>query len=266
MLSHDLKLKRAGEHIEALKLAVEAWLGTDAYTISREINTETGDTVRRAKIKSSPPVELSLIVGDAVQNLRSALDHAVYFLAERHSGPLTPEAEGRLMFPIAGNENSKGARVDGARIFRAAVERGQLDGVPDPARDFIESVQPYHWGAPSSGDPWDAFRYHWLWVLHDLNRIDKHRRLAVTTAWLDLPFATTPTGVTPRITWSHAEGPVKDDDVLVTYSGAGKGVNAHFSRSVAINEGTARERDALTCLTSLREQVEWIVGTLARHV
>jgi hypothetical protein len=265
VFSHDLKLKRAREHIEALDGEIESWLGTDAYTISREIDPETGYTVRRAQVQSLPPDELGLLVGDVVQYLRSALDHVVYFLAERHAGPLTPDAEEALMFPIVGNENRKGERADGAQIFQRALERGRLDGVPDPARAFIKSEQPYHWGDPSSGDPWDAYRYHWLWLIHDLNRIDKHRRLAITTAWLGLPYATTPAGVTPRITFSHAEGPVQDGDVLVTYSGADKGVDAHFSRSVAIDEGTARESDALTCLDNLRQRVEWIVANLARY-
>jgi hypothetical protein len=37
------------EHVEAVEEAVDAWLGTDAYTISRDVDPETGDTVRRAQ-------------------------------------------------------------------------------------------------------------------------------------------------------------------------------------------------------------------------
>jgi hypothetical protein len=260
VLSHDLKLKRAGEHIEALKVEIDGWLGTDAYTIGSEIDPETGDTVRRAQVKRPPPPQLSLLIGDAVQNLRSALDHTVYFLAERNLGTLTPEIEGALMFPIVGCENSKGELADGSQIFAGAVRKGQLKGVPDPARTFIENEQPYHWGTEDGG-----YRYHWLWVLHNLNRIDKHRRLAVTTAWLDLPGVSHPTGVTPRITWTRAEGPVKDGDVLVTYSGADKGVNAHLTRAIAIDEGTAGENDILRCLTNVQDRVQWIVGWLAQY-
>jgi hypothetical protein len=85
-------------------------------------------------------------------------------------------------------------------IFKNAVDRGCLNGVPDDALTFIESEQPFRWGGG------DDYRYHWLWTLHHLNRIDKHRRLALTTAWLDMPAITVPEGVTPRIKWSRAEG------------------------------------------------------------
>jgi hypothetical protein len=79
------------------------------------------------------------------------------------------------MFPIVGNENSKGAPADGSTIIDGLMER-TLIGVPDPAQDFIKREQPYHWG--------DGYRFHWLWGVYNLDRIDKHRRLAVTTAFL----------------------------------------------------------------------------------
>lgn len=263
MLSQHLKLKRASEHVEALKDSIDCWLGTDAYTISREIDPETRDTVRWAKIKSPPPPELALLTGDAVHNLRSALDHTVYYLAERNLGTLTNEIEEALMFPIVGNQNRKGEPADGSAIFKDFLRRnpGPLTGVPASARSFIEREQPYQWA--DTPDTPNAFKYHWLWVLHDLDRIDKHRRLAVTTAYLSTPYITTPEGVDPKITWSRADGPVNDGDKLVTYSGADVGVDSYFTRAVAINEGTARERDVLDVLGSLQQRVKWIVGMLS---
>jgi hypothetical protein len=112
-----LKIKRGREHMEAVEQAVNDWLGTDAYTISREIDPETGDTVRRAQIKGSPPNCISLLIGDAVQNLRSALDHTVYALAESRLGTLSIEIEEGLMFPIVGNQNRKGQPSDGEAIL-----------------------------------------------------------------------------------------------------------------------------------------------------
>ena len=170
MLSQHLKLKRASEHVEALKDSIDCWLGTDAYTISREIDPETRDTVRWAKIKSPPPPELALLTGDAVHNLRSALDHTVYYLAERNLGTLTNEIEEALMFPIVGNQNRKGEPADGSAIFKDFLRRnpGPLTGVPASARSFIEREQPYQWA--DTPDTPNAFKYHWLWVLHDLDQ------------------------------------------------------------------------------------------------
>jgi hypothetical protein len=250
-----LKINRAREHEEAVEEAVDAWLGTDAYTISREVDPQTGYTVHRAQIKEAPPIRISLLIGDAVQNLRSALDHAVYALAESQLGTLSPEIAEGLMFPIAGNENRKGEPANGGAIFQDAVRRGQLHGVSVDALRFIESEQPYHWA--------DGYRFHWLWSLNALNRIDKHRRLTVTTAFLDFQFVSSPEGAEPKVTFHRAEGPVKDGDPLVTYSGADKGVDAQFTREVAINEGVMAAFPVRGILEPIQQRVEWITRVLA---
>jgi hypothetical protein len=191
--------------------------------------------------------------------MRTALDHGVYWLAEGALGKLTPEVEATLMFPIVGNENSRGVPADGAPIFANALRRGQVHGVPDKARDFIESEQPYHWEQP------DGYRYHWLWVLHDLNRIDKHRRLATTTAALDFQYLGVPEGVDPRVSFKRAEGLIRDGDELVTYSGADIGVGAFFDRAVAFAETTHYATGGVgETLRLLLQRVQWIVAMLER--
>jgi hypothetical protein len=252
--SARLKIKRGREHLEAVEEAVDLWLGTDAYTISREVDPQTGDTVRRAQIKEAPPRCISLLIGDAVQNFRSALDHAVYALAESRLGTLSPEVEEGLMYPIVGNQTRKGQPANGGKIFEDAVRRGQLHGVSDDARRFIEHEQPYNWD--------DGYVFHWLWSLHELNRIDKHRRLPITTAFLDFQFLTSPAGVEPRVKFHRAEGPVKDGDPLVTYSGAGQGVDAQFTRGVAVNEGVMAGYSVERLLEPIQQRVEWIVSVL----
>jgi hypothetical protein len=172
---------------------------------------------------------------------------------------LTPEIEAALMFPIVGNEKRRGVPADGAQIFAHALQRKQLHGVPDEARNFIESEQPYHW------EQRDDYRYHPLWVLHDLNRIDKHRRLATTTAALDLQFISVPEGVDPRVTFKRAEGLIRDGDELVTYSGADVGVAAFFERAVAFAEPTHyATRGVSETLRSVLQCVQWIVAELER--
>jgi hypothetical protein len=254
-----LKIDRAREHKEAAEKAVDDWLETDAYTISREVDPETGDTVRGAQIQAPPPNRISLLIGDSVQNLRSALDHVVYALAESRLGTLSPEVEALLIFPIAGCENSKRQPVDGADLFDRAVQRDWLSGLNDDAIAFIKQEQPYHWGSP-------GFRFHWLWTLHDLNRIDKHRRLALTTAFLEFQFLGTPGGLEPRVTFHRAEGPVEDGDQLVTYSGASEGVDAYFSRDVAVNEDVMAGYSVTRLLDPIQARVEWIATVLAKFI
>ena len=251
--SARLNVVRANEHIVADEELVDCWLDSDAYTIRREINPEAGLTFHRAKIKGAPPPRLSILAGDALQNLRSALDHAVYAVAASQPGGVLPENERALMFPVVANENSKGQPADGADVFDRLARR-TLPGIPIPVRDFIKQEQPYHWG--------DGYEHHWLWLIHDLNRIDKHRRLAVATTFLDFQFVSTPPGIEPRITFHRAEGPVKDGDPLVTYTGAEVGVNAHFTRGVSLNEGAAAGSGVEKLLRNLEDRVKWILHVM----
>jgi hypothetical protein len=252
------KLDRSSEHIDELEERVERWLGTDAYTIAREKDPKTGYTLCRAKIKTEPPVELSLVAGDIVQNLRAALDHVVYALAERHS-TLTPEIEGGLMFPIIGHINSKGVPSDGADIFKNELGRGRLAGVPAKAVQYIETEQPYYHDHARI-----TYMFTALWRLHDLSRIDKHRRLAVTTAFLHTPIVGY-SGPDPEVRFFQADGPVDDDDPLVAFSGAEEGVNAILTRDVALDEGPTRT-GIVADLRGLKDRVERIVRVLERFL
>jgi hypothetical protein len=102
-----------------------------------------------------------------------------------------------------------------------------------------------------------------LWLVHDLNRIDKHRRVAVTTAWLGFQYVSQPEGVDPKISFKMAEGPVADDDVLVVYSGAEEGVGSHFERDVAINEPSSPDIASVEkTLAAIQQRVEWVVARL----
>jgi hypothetical protein len=253
-----LKINRAREHVEAVQDAVDDWLATDAYSMSREVDPETSNTVRRAQVRADPPERLSLLIGDAVHNLRAALDHAVYALAQSQLGTLAPDVEETLMFPIVGNQNRKGQPIDGSDIFDNAVGRGLLQGVPTAAIAFIKREQPYQWNS--------GFEFHELWTLHELDRIDKHRRVALTTAFLDFQFVSVPKDVEPRVTFTRAEGPVKDGDILVTYSGGDMGVDAHFTRDVSVNEGVMAGYSINRLLTPVQQKVAWIVATLPQYL
>jgi hypothetical protein len=82
----ELKLGRAREHIATAAEIVEEWLRGDAFTINKTVDLATGRTEARVRLAGSPPARLSLVVGDAVHNLRAALDHAVYDAAYQRAG------------------------------------------------------------------------------------------------------------------------------------------------------------------------------------
>lgn len=105
----------------------------------------------------SIPLEVPLIIGDCLQNLRSSLDYLVWELCEAANVQPTE----RNQFPIC----------DTAKKYRDA--RGQqLAGVPRAAQTEIERLQPFNLGS--------AYMANELWILNRLTNISKHRRILVT--------------------------------------------------------------------------------------
>ena len=103
------------------------------------------------------PIDFRLSVGEAIHNLRCALDYLVFELA-RHDTPSVPNA--KTQFPIC----------DSPQHFKQKLGHW-LKGVSSSHIDSLESLQPY------------AGRNHlrWLKTLRDTSNRDKHRTLVATT-------------------------------------------------------------------------------------
>jgi hypothetical protein len=105
-----------------------------------------------------PSPRVPLVVGDYIQNLRSALDHLAWELVRKGSEwpPSKPRA---VQFPIysVGTSKDKDMRTFSSRV---ALE---LPGTSDEQRAIINSYQPYHRG-----------KWH-LYTLANFSNQDKHR-------------------------------------------------------------------------------------------
>lgn len=108
----------------------------------------------RQFVRHKPLPELMpAVLGDFLFNYRSALDHAVWALhAEADRSP-------RVEFPVF---------LTAAKY--AAGSAPKIGTLPQQTRVVLESLQPFH-----AVDP----ELHPLWILHELNRVDKHRVLHV---------------------------------------------------------------------------------------
>ena len=158
---HDafLKLARADEHLDSLYAQIETWSATHPYRITHERDPKSGFTVVYFKPLSEPPSSLSLILGDAIQNLRACLDYLTLALSERGYGrPMSEGMENSSQFPICRTETQF------AQALRSIIPH--IDAGPSAV---IKSVQPYH-----RGHDWDC---HPLAILKTLSNFDKHRRL-----------------------------------------------------------------------------------------
>lgn len=74
-----LKIERADKHVTDINSILEAYIGSDFYDLTVDKHSETGENFLRCNIKSKLEEEkIALIIGDALHNLRSALDLLYY--------------------------------------------------------------------------------------------------------------------------------------------------------------------------------------------
>jgi hypothetical protein len=161
-------LERARAHVYAFHEAVEGKLGVHPilYDLTTKFEPNEGAIVCRVQRSIEVDDGWSLIVGDAVHNLRGALDHLAWQLAKAFYGgrePTYDEGPG-IQFPIepvrtkwAGNK----------------YRRSMLPA--DAAK--LENFQPFNRDSTA-----DGMRLpHPLIMLRDLSNADKHRRIQLTS-------------------------------------------------------------------------------------
>jgi hypothetical protein len=153
-----LKVKRAKHHIAEMDRRIHLFFTgqPNPYPILKEIDPETGDAVFKLGKCSPIPEDFPLIIGDVLQNLRSALDHLVWQLILSYGNPPKIGASG---FPIS--KSAKEYEYESPR---------KIKGMAPEAMKMIDALKPY------SGGNEDLFG------LHILNNADKHRLLLLVGA------------------------------------------------------------------------------------
>jgi hypothetical protein len=131
------KLGRADEHAITLVDEIAAWQAAAPFHAQREPNNEASDHDVIVTIDAPPDVRRwGLLFGDAIDNLRSALDHVVYGLAQVATGEDEPPGARSLAFPLINDEQ---------RWSDADSRLRSLSPAMVPA---IKEVQPFHRAEP----------------------------------------------------------------------------------------------------------------------
>ena len=164
-----LKLERALIHIGELERQTELFARSKPYTVRVRKDARNGAVVGRLVAVKNPAVgppdpTLALLAGEALHQLRSALDHKIHdlIIQNRKSAYRSRTTQ----FPIF---------VDGAKYKKGAPAK--IQGVSRAAAAVIESMQPYN---RTPDDPTQDP----LWILQDLNNTDKHRFVSATVIGL----------------------------------------------------------------------------------
>lgn len=144
----SLKIERADKHIRELDDALNAFVETDFCRFGVEFDPKRGHYVLRFKMTKKPPRELGTVIGDAVHNLRSALDLA-YCDILRDIGE-TPTDYSRFVF-----------EEDREKLV-AKLKSGPMKAAADIIDLLADVVKPYR----TANNP--------LFLLHNLDISDKH--------------------------------------------------------------------------------------------
>jgi hypothetical protein len=141
----------AQKHVDKLEIAIDKFRRTNPHTIRREDDFKSGQVTFYVEQVPVIPDDLALMLGDAIHNLRSTLDHMAHALVKASGGT----TDQYTAFPIF--DDSKGY---------SALSRGKVPGLREPCYEILDRIQPYK-------DGWG----HLLWQLHRLDIVDKHRLL-----------------------------------------------------------------------------------------
>ena len=146
-----VKTERADKHIFELTERIRSFQESGPYTFLHKDDLDTGERTVYVHFVKGVPTDLSAIIGDALQNLRSALDHLATHLVTIGATPRVKKP----YYPI----------FESAEKYETE-KMGKIEGMRPEAIKAIDATEPY-----PRGNGWI------LWDLHTMNNRDKHRLL-----------------------------------------------------------------------------------------
>lgn len=182
--SAKLKVKRANHHIRELVLLFNTFFHPDRDRVRFQEKVDTsGKKHVTMKVSNKDMEDIPLIVGDAVHNLRTALDHVAHELVLLSGGKRTYHTKFTL-------------RKTRKEVVTAIG--GEIQGIGlDMVTRIIEYIQPYRGGN-------DA-----LWTLHTLDIADKHH--LILPVWTSVGIAFHVTDGSDNVT-SFILGPIREEE------------------------------------------------------
>lgn len=190
------KLRRAEQHVHELHVEVAAWINGENHRKVIEMSRDDEwHTVLYSPPQGRSPEMLPLICGDAIQNMRTALDYAICDLV-RAAGK---KVSRQHAWPICHSPNDFTTRVkDNPKPKLSPLHGIEVDG---QAWAVIEQAQPYNRPLQSRDD---------LAILGALSNRDKHKAL-----YIQMLF-TSSQNIKSLIGWSPYATP---DEQIFTHQG-----------------------------------------------
>ncbi len=165
------KLKRANENILNLEREISLFLQQGPNPVIPNDDLEAFQEALKLHAETQIPERFSILAGEIVHHLRSCLNNIAWELSSPKKRLDDPRG---IEFPIY---IGKPANKSELRRYERKIE-----GIPARGRKIIEGLQPYHRAPAMLTGP----RSHPLWIIHDMDTVDKHRELILATAAFDI--------------------------------------------------------------------------------
>lgn len=167
-----LKLIRAEEHLQAFKSEVAQYLESQPYELKEDRDSDPGALLVTLRARNFPHGRWSVIIGDFVHNLRSALDHLAAQLVKAAGNDPIHDRRPKTQFPILTRRPNTPGGSPGVAVIAG--------GVSPAAASLVDFLQPYQLRNPTQ---------HPLALLAELSNRDKHQRMNVVMSFV--PFVET---------------------------------------------------------------------------
>jgi hypothetical protein len=161
-LSSRLKIERAKCHISELNSEIAEFLSRDPYRIIIEDGPDSGQCSWTIRVREEVPIHFPTILGDAVHNLRTALDILACDLVR-----LNEQSPKDVYFPFCLKRDD----------FEGAIRKRHIDRAAPEVLNIIRRLEPYEDGAG-----------YMLRAIHDLDIIDKHQLLIPVVHCVNIPY------------------------------------------------------------------------------
>lgn len=159
--SSVLKIERADQHIGQLHALFDECVERDPHQFVVKHNSRTGDYWLEGIFEIVIPRHFGTIAGDAIHNLRTALDHLACRLIRCNNA----KPNSHSGFPFYEERHNFDTNF-----------KGKIEGASEEAINLIKGLEPYR-GGKGEG----------LWALNKLDIIDKHKALIVTVRLITIP-------------------------------------------------------------------------------
>lgn len=161
------RLQHARAHLKVLDDKIRLFMEREPFGAVSKHNYEQATYIVHGEIRETPPLELGLIAGDVIHNIRASLDNLLWaFACRHHDPPENPNAS----FPIFKDRTGKnGWDKKGGDLLQSVASSVGL---------AVTECQPFMRSPNDSSQDL-------LWVLNRLWNDDKHKRIVpVAGAWV----------------------------------------------------------------------------------